>query len=238
MSSCPLLRLPPELRILIYTHTQQLRLDLDIHESGGTQLSQAWESTPIVNFAATCRLIAQEARDYMRSMPGSQRTALVDFLGQRGPNHPVKIRLHQLPCPVSNLRQAVAMYSFDTYKNTAYHFPPANSSDTDVRVAVSSMGYWLFQALYQLMCDPALKDAINLSHIWLRIEGLPPKEDDESQAEAMRKVLEEPKAYGDASAGKLAQEVFHWDCVYAEAEEFADTDRPAFFERRLLRLRV
>jgi len=39
--SCPLLKLPPELRLRIYAYIHQFDLDLDIDESGCENLSKA-----------------------------------------------------------------------------------------------------------------------------------------------------------------------------------------------------
>ena len=76
-ASQTLLKLPPELRLSIYAYIHNFSLNLDIDEGGCENLSKAWESTPLARLAATCRLIADEARYYVESLPSSRRLAIV-----------------------------------------------------------------------------------------------------------------------------------------------------------------
>jgi hypothetical protein len=57
--SCPLLKLPPEVRSRIYAYTHALSLDLDLTGDGCDNLSKAWESTPL---SSTLQLPAASSR--------------------------------------------------------------------------------------------------------------------------------------------------------------------------------
>ncbi|GAB7327769.1 hypothetical protein MBLNU13_g11579t1 [Cladosporium sp. NU13] len=231
--SCPLLKLPPKLRLRIYAYTHELSVDLDINEYGYEDLSKAWGSTPLVKLAATCRLIADEARHYFRSLPtGSlQRRALVDLVPSGGPRSHVNLRLIHLPCPTIDLTHFAATYDFEKYKSTAYGFPLADQDDA--AEATRSMGFYVSTTIRRLMTDTSVRNATSLKCFIIRIAGLEPRKDDERHFDAMRRVLCEPNA-GPASAEKLAQDVFSWGCVDADMMRVTSTLQLPAFEGKLL----
>jgi hypothetical protein len=77
--SCLLLKLPPELRLYIYAYTHRFQISVEINDYGRENLSKAWESTQLVKLAAICRLIAEEARRYVRSLPSLDRRIWLDI---------------------------------------------------------------------------------------------------------------------------------------------------------------
>ncbi|KAM0701985.1 hypothetical protein Q7P35_010895 [Cladosporium inversicolor] len=218
--SCPLLKLPPELRLLIYTHTQRLDLDIELNDNDGEKLSIVWASTPLVKLAATCHLIAREARDHVRSMPNSQREALVDLSGARGPDRHMITRLRQLPCPTGDLRYVVVAYNFEKHKSTAYGFPADHHDLEAVHDAMVDIGYFLFAALCRLMADAAIDEA---THFWLQINGLRLRKDEESYCGAVPRVLWQPTT-DPVSAERLVQEFYSW--VNDDALPIKDASNP------------
>lgn len=236
--SCPLLRLPPKLRLRIYAYTHELSLDLDINEYGCEDLSKAWESTPLVKLAATCRLIADEARHYYRSLPtgGLTRRALVELIPSGGPFSYVKLRLIHLPRPMIDLTHFTASYDFTRYKSAAYGFPLAGQNNA--AEATSSMAFYVSSAVRRLMTDTTVRNATNLKMVIIRIAGLVPrKKDEETHFDAMQRVLCQPNA-GPASAEKLAQDIFSWSCVDADMMQVTSNLQLPYFEERLLSLLV
>lgn len=212
-TSCPLLKLLPHLRLHIYTYTHQLSPDLDIDEECCETFSKAWESMPLVKLAATCRLIADEARHYFRSLPTTttlQQRALVELLPFGGPRSYTKLRLVHLPCPTIDLTHLVATYDFAKYRSTAHGFPLADHDDA--LEATRNMGFHVSSALRRLM---SLVNPTKRMPCILQIGGLGPRKDGESRFDAMKRILYQRNA-GPASAETLAQEIFSCCCVDAD----------------------
>lgn len=221
--SCPLLNLPAELRVLIYGYTHMLSLDIELnsytYDSG--YLSKVWESTPLVNLAATCRLIAGEARHYVRSQPKSRRRAAVELSRSGGPNSYVIIRLLYLTCPTVDLKQFFARYNFAEQRYTSAE-------------ATSSMGFHVSNALRRLMTDVSLGNATDLKYFVLRVDGLQPRGDKESREEAMQRIFDKSKA-GPASAESLIQSIFTSTCWIADSRKsLCNVQLPVFAGRPLI----
>jgi hypothetical protein len=235
--SCPLLKLPHKLRLRIYAYTHELSLDLDIYEYGCEDLSKAWESTPLVKLAATCRLIADEARHYYRSLPTgvSTRRALAELIPSGGPGSYVKLRLIHLPRPIIDLTHFTTSYDFTQYKSAAYGFPLADQNNA--AEATSNMAFYVSSAVRRLMTDTTVRNATNLKWVVIRIAGLEPRKDPERHFDAMQRVLCQPNA-GPASAEKLAQDIFSWSCVDADMMQVTSNLQLPYFEERLLCLLV
>jgi len=240
--SCPLLQLPPELRLLIYGFTHSLDLDLEIKRRGCAKLSEAWESTPLVKLAATCRLLAEETRGYVRSLPSSQRVALVDISTARGPTGFMPLRLRCLPCPMPDLRHLVVIYDFRKYWSTTYGFPPADQNSASDG-AMDDLAYLMFFQLRRLMTDAAVGSATTSTRYWFGIKGLQPRIYGESYAEAVERILVEPplsvyqpQVYP-VDAERLARELFSWG-EDTHVEDDLSALPIAVFEGRPLRLYV
>lgn len=218
---CPLFKLPPELRLRIYhyTHKHQLENVISIHEED-LSLSQSWASTPLVRLAATCRLIANETRDFVRSLPASQRVAHVEVSGASPSEGWSQANLRHLPCPIIDLRRVVVTYDFTKYRSAA-DFPAANSSARQhtlaVREAMYSMACYLINALRRLMKDEALNTATALEDFKLRITGLQRNGPEESQQEAVRRILD--RAVGCTSAESLVHAIRRRDRVARDVEK-------------------
>ena len=236
--SCPLLKLPPKLRLRIYAYTHELSLDLDVNEYGCEDLSKAWESTHLVKLATTCRLIVDEARHYYRSSPkgGLQRRALLDLLPSGGPRSYVKLRLIHLPCPIIDLGHFAATYDFTEYKSAAYGFPLADQNNA--AEATSNMAFHVSNAVHRLKTDTTVRNATYLKFFAIRLVGLEPIKDEEEHFDAMRRVLCQPNP-GPASAEKLAQEIISWACVDADTMHVSRNNlQLPVFEGKLLCLLV
>lgn len=233
-SSCPLLKLPPELRLLIYTYTHSFSLDLDVNETACKNLSEAWESTHLVRLATTCRLIANETRDFVRSLPSARRAATVDLLERRGPGRYVTIRVRHLPCPMIDLKHIVTRYNFEKYQSRVHGFPPTYDNLAVSRM-LRDMGSQLLGALHRLMADAALDDAIKLNHVRLRIVGLRPRSEGESTADAVRRILGQQSSYS-TIAERLVKELFNWSCFDGHAERSTSTTWLAVIGERSLLL--
>jgi len=234
--SCPLLKLPPELRLCIYAYTHQFSLNLEVDEEDDREdLSKAWESTHLVKLAATCRLIANETRDYVRSLPSARRTAVMDLSDSRGASNYVTTRMRHLPCPIADLRNVVARYNFKDFQSIIYRSPQAHRRSS-VDLAVREKSGYLLDAL-RGMANATLKKATNLNGFRLQIIGLQPRRDGESYVEAVRRVLHPPKAEL-ASAEYLAQRIFHYGCEDAGMGRDTGTLRLAVLGERPLLLVV
>lgn len=234
-SSCPLLELVPHLRLRIYAYTHQLSPDLDIDEECCETFSKAWESKPLVKLASTCRLIADEARHYFRSLPITttlQQRALVELLPTGGPRSYVKLRLVHLPCPTIDLTHFTATYDFAKYRSTAHGFPLADRDDA--LEATRNMGFHVSSALRRLM---SLSNATKLMRCILLIGGLGPTKDGEPYFDAMQRILYQPNA-GPASAETLAQEIFSCCCEDAAMLRVTSDLRLPVFKGCLLCLLV
>lgn len=235
--SCPLLKLPPEVRSRIYAYTHSLSLDLDLTGDGCDNLSKAWESTPLVTLAATCRLIADEARNYYRSLPAGNytRRALVDLLPSGGPDSCVSIRLTRLPCPTIDLTHVAASYDFVSYISPTHDFP--RTGGINKIEAILYMSFHVSSALRRLMTAASLRTATKLMCAILWIAGLPPRRDGESRFEAMRRILCKPR--GESNIAEfLVQQIFSWISRDADMRQVtSDLELPAL-EGRLLCLLV
>jgi hypothetical protein len=209
--SCPLLKLPPELRLLIYAYTHSIDLDLEyyyVHDF--EDLSEAWTYTPLVKLASTCRLIAKEARGYVRSMPESQREVLVELLAPDGPKRNLATRLHQVPCPTVDLRGVVVSFDLEKYKSTAHAFPADHHDSGALDGAMHALGLKLYGAVCLLMTEASVNDTIYWkAPFWLQINGLRPKKEGESSYDAVRRVLNQPTT-DPASAERLVREFYSW----------------------------
>lgn len=228
--SCPLLNLPPELRLLIYAYTHSIDLDLEYYWVYSLQdLGEAWASAPLVKLAGTCRLIAKEARGYVRSMPDSQREVLVDLSGADGPDRELIIRMRHLPCPMVDLRRVVVSYDFEKYKSTAYAFPADHHDSEAVDKAMSDMGFNLFSALYRLMTEAAVNESTYWKRdFWLQINGLQKRREGESYYGALRRVLEQPTT-DPASAERLVRKFYSQACIDMPHIEHASNAQLAWF---------
>jgi hypothetical protein len=160
--NCLLFKLPPELRLNIYQYTHQIRLDNPGSSTDALNQSwkSSWESSPLVQLAATCRLIANEVRPIVHSLPASKRVAHVEISEKFHDEDATLARLHHLPCPLIDLRHIVVTCDSGDFGN-----PPA-SSDLDAMMTynetLEGLGYIYYTALREFATDEALGQAVEL----------------------------------------------------------------------------
>lgn len=199
---CPLLKLPAELRLRIYHYTQELRLEIDtsgFRES--MNMRQSWGSTPLASLAATCSLVANEARDFVRSLSATRRVAHVEILGSSR-HHWMQMRLRHLPCPLIELKRIFLTCDFQKYRSAA-DFP---EDDGLVKEAMLIMQGQLWAALAHMMIDESLENSTSLENFGLHIKGLQRNASEVSRSEAVRRILNHP-ATDRASGERLVQEI-------------------------------
>lgn len=226
----------PELRLLIYDHTRALRIKKELR-GRPEALKRSWSSTPLVNLAATCHLIANEARAHVHSLPPSQRVARVKLSASRDPYspwYPLKIRLRQIPCPVADLRRVVVSYDFERFRTAEFGFPVTSYHENPG--AMRNIEGHVFGALCRLMKDTALDDATNLELFRLHITGLR-RNGGEEQVYAIRRILSHPRPE-EASADQLAQGILSNGCAHENLEKRISTLRLAVIKGRPLYLLV
>jgi hypothetical protein len=217
--SCPLFRLPPELRLRVYYYTHQLRLDNKDHPDTSTETlnqswASSWESTPLVQLAATCRLIASEVRPIVRSLPASYRVAHMELSAKY--HDSLQVRLRHLPCPLVDLRHIVITYDVRNHSSA--------KSDLDAAMAFQEaksdiwgygFGYLLYRTLHRLMIHEALGKTKELESIQLRLTGVQRNGRQESNSQAVQRILDLHRPEGIL---KLAQEIIHC-CRFREHDE-------------------
>lgn len=230
--TCLLFRLPPELRLHIYHHTYSLRLETQIRWKT-EDLEQSWASTPLVSLAATCRLIANEACVLVRSLPASQRVAHMEIFQSNRAERRIQAYLRHLPCPITDLRRVVVTYDFTKHRSAA-DLPPIVNNTEAVREAMRSMETSVMTALRKLIHDEALSTATELAGFGLRITGLQRNGAEESQTEAVRRILDGP--VGCASAENLAQAIRRRSQDAGNFEEDGHSSRLATWRGRHLYL--
>jgi hypothetical protein len=210
--SCPLFRLPPELRLRVYYYTHQLRLDNKDHSDTLTEaLNQSWASswgsTPLVQLAATCRRIANEVRPIVRSLPSSHRVAHVELSGRYLETAPMQARLRHLPCPLVDLRHIVITYDVKIHSCAAHGFGAGIAFQQAMcNVCDLGFGFMFYRTLRRLMLDEALGKTKELESFQLRLTGLARKGHWGSDIPTVRRILNLHKPEGIL---RLAQDIMY-----------------------------
>jgi hypothetical protein len=186
--SCLLFKLPPELRLNIYHYTHQLRLDNPDSSTDALNQSWAssWESSPLVQLAATCHLIANEVRPIVRFLPTSQRVAHLE-LTDANPES-LQVRLRHLPCPLTDLRRIVFTFDAGSLRS------------------VRTFTFKLYFGLRRFITHSALDKCAELKHFHLRLTEHQRTGCEESCIQAMRRILDLKRAEG---AERVVQEIFY-----------------------------
>jgi hypothetical protein len=210
--SCPLFRLPPELRLRVYYYTHQLRLDNKDHSDTSTEAlnqswASSWESTPLVQLAATCRHIANEVRPIVRSLPASHRVAHVELSGTYDETAPMQARLRHLPCPLVDLRHIVITYDVQNHSSAEDDLDAGMAfQEAMCHVCDFGFGFMFHRTLRRLMLDKALGKTIELESFQLRLTGLQRKGCWGSDTPTVRRILDLHKPEGIL---RLAQDIIY-----------------------------
>jgi hypothetical protein len=237
--SCLLFKLPPELRLRVYYYTHQLRLDNDDYPDSSTEAlnkswASSWETTPLVQLAATCHLIANEVRHVVRSLPSSQRVAHVEISGATH-EQSMQVHLRHLPCPLIDLRHIIITYDVRS--------PSSAESDVDAAMAFreaicdlggGGLGYMFYSTLRRFTTHEALGKAAELESLQLRLTGLQQHGCQESSTQAVQGILDLQRPEGSV---RLAQKIL---CcrLHEHIERDEVTLRLSVFNGRSLHLLV